>query len=94
MSKFVYFLLSVLILAASAAGIACDAELEGETDGEIERPLAGGETTTFDRSSSAFTNPAANLTEKNLEHHFLGDVRFENQFVSAPATVNPGLGPV
>ncbi|MCB9488471.1 MAG: thiol oxidoreductase [Deltaproteobacteria bacterium] len=94
MSKSVYFLLSILILAASAAGIACDAELEGETDGELERPLAGGETTTFDRSSSAFTNPAANLTEKNLEHHFLGDVRFENQFVSAPATVNPGLGPV
>ncbi len=57
-------------------------------------PLAGGETTIVNRTSSAFENPAPNLTAEDLEHHLDGDVAFEATFVSTPADVNPGLGPV
>ncbi len=56
-------------------------------------PLAGGETTTFIRSSHAYEQPSANLSEELIDLHTEGDVAFEAVFVTAPATVNPGLGP-
>ena len=58
------------------------------------RGPAGGDTTVLDRSSSAFENPAPNLSAAELERHFEGDVAFESTFVSAPSVVNPGLGPL
>lgn len=58
------------------------------------RSRAGGETTVDNRSSRAFTLPAANLDEEELARHAVGDRLFEANFVSAPATVNPGLGPL
>ncbi len=57
-----------------------------------ERELAGGETTVFSSGSFAFENPATNLSADNLETHLAGDAQFEQAFVTAPATVNPGLG--
>ncbi len=56
--------------------------------------LAGGETTVFDASSHAFSIPAPNLSASALEKHLEGDVEFEAVFVTAPAVVNPGLGPI
>ena len=56
--------------------------------------LAGGETTVFDASSHAFSTPAPNLSEAALSKHLEGDVEFEAVFVTAPAVVNPGLGPI
>jgi CxxC motif-containing protein (DUF1111 family) len=61
---------------------------------EPEPPLAGGETTVRDRSSNAFSFPAANLARGELELHVEGDAEFEATFVTAPARVNPGLGPL
>lgn len=57
-------------------------------------PLAGGATTVFDRSSNAYSFPAPNLTEDQLAAHLDGDVAFESVFVSPPAVINAGLGPV
>lgn len=57
-------------------------------------PLAGGETTVFNRSSHALSQPAPNLTEEELTKHLDGDADFDAVFVTAPAQVNPGLGPV
>ncbi len=57
-------------------------------------PLAGGATTVFDRTSGAYSFPAPNLTEEHLAAHLDGDVAFEAVFVSPPATVNAGLGPL
>ncbi len=57
-------------------------------------PRAGGDTTFDDRTASAYENPAPNLSADELERHLAGDVAFEATFVSAPAEVNPGLGPV
>ncbi len=57
-------------------------------------PLSGGDTTIFDASSHAFSIPAPNLSTASLEKHLDGDVEFEAVFVTAPAEVNPGLGPI
>ena len=56
--------------------------------------LSGGDTTIFDASSHAFSIPAPNLSAAALEKHLEGDVEFEAVFVTAPAVVNPGLGPI
>lgn len=56
--------------------------------------FSGGETTVFDASSHAFSIPAPNLSTTALEKHLDGDVEFEAVFVTAPAVVNPGLGPI
>ncbi|MBC8048276.1 MAG: thiol oxidoreductase [Fimbriimonadaceae bacterium] len=55
---------------------------------------AGGATTIFDASSAAFSTPADNLSGDNLQKHFDGDAEFEATFVTAPAVVNSGLGPI
>ena len=56
--------------------------------------FSGGETTVFDASSHAFSIPAPNLSTAALAKHLEGDVEFEAVFVTAPAVVNPGLGPI
>ncbi len=56
-------------------------------------PQAGGDTTVVNRTSRAYEQPAANLSAYWLGQHQLGDGTFEAVFVSAPAPLNPGLGP-
>lgn len=56
--------------------------------------LSGGDTTIFDASSHAFSIPSPNLSQDALNLHLEGDVEFEAVFVTAPAVVNPGLGPI
>lgn len=84
----------VVLLALSAAlHAACEpSHLDGESVSAA--PLAGGDTTVYDRTSNAYTKPAPNLTEENFEFHAVGDASFDAAFVTAPAPVNPGLGPV
>ena len=55
---------------------------------------AGGDTSVDNRTAFGFEDPAANLSEENLERHLDGDVEFGNVFVTPPAPVNPGLGPL
>ena len=94
--KHLYGLLS-LILLASVLLIGCDSaspvavEL---TPVFSTSEFSGGETTVFDASSHAFSTPAPNLSASALEKHLEGDVEFEANFVTAPAVVNPGLGPI
>jgi CxxC motif-containing protein (DUF1111 family) len=59
-----------------------------------DRPLAGGDTTVADRTSNAYGMPAANLDEEELARHLDGDVAFGSMFVTPPAVINPGLGPL
>ena len=59
-----------------------------------ERLYAGGETTLFSVTSNAYRTPAPNLSSTDLEMHLMGDVDFESVFVTAPSTVNQGLGPI
>lgn len=59
-----------------------------------DRLMAGGETTVFLATSNAFSTPAPNLDPQSLGLHLSGDVQFESIFVTAPANVNSGLGPI
>lgn len=55
---------------------------------------AGGETTVETATANAFAFPSANLSAEANALHNAGDVEFGAQFVSAPAAVNGGLGPI
>lgn len=57
-------------------------------------PLAAGKTTVFNRTSNAYEQPSAGLTEANFDKHGDGDIAFEAVFVTSPANINPGLGPL
>lgn len=55
---------------------------------------SGGETTVFGNFVTIFQQPAANLTSEELNRHRKADVAFGDQFVTSPALVNAGLGPL
>lgn len=82
----------VTVFAALAA-VAALAGCEGASHEAAVVPLAGGATTAVDRTSNAFSLPAPNLDADDLSRHLDGDAAFEANFVSAPATINAGLGP-
>jgi CxxC motif-containing protein (DUF1111 family) len=82
------FALVVSLLAA------CDEGGGGPGLAGGDEALAGGDTTIESATSNAFSTPAPNLTAEALDLHFLGDAAFDNTFVTAPAIVNAGLGPV
>jgi len=84
-------LLAVLPLAALAA---CG-ETASPPPATVDDPaLSGGELTVSDITSNAFSTPAPNLGGTSLEKHNAGDAAFEATFVTRPAIVNGGLGPV
>jgi CxxC motif-containing protein (DUF1111 family) len=62
--------------------------------GQPESVLAGGETTIFSSGPDAFTFPLANLTNEDIQKHFIADGIFGQQFVSAPANQFGGIGPL
>ena len=83
----------VLGVGTAIAGILCSVILQHPVQAEIP-PQAGGDTTLNIRSSQAYAQPAPNLDEFWDERHAAGDLAFEAAFVTAPANVNPGLGPL
>ena len=92
-----FYSLFCLTLLVSIVLSACDSESPVAVESTpvfSTSELSGGETTVFDASSHAFSIPAPNLSAAALEKHLEGDVEFEAVFVTAPAVVNPGLGPI
>lgn len=90
MKKIIIFLsiiTSIIILTQ------CNKASEFPDDGYDTR-LSGGAATTFDATSKAFTHPVDGLNARDLHVHELGDASFEQSFVSAPAIIHGGLGPV
>lgn len=63
-------------------------------DDQYNDQLSGGSETVFDATSKAFGNMFPGLTGYDQYVHGLGDDVFGRTFVSAPAPVNPGLGPI
>jgi CxxC motif-containing protein (DUF1111 family) len=63
-------------------------------DDDLNEWLSGGIQTIFDESAGAFSAIFPSISSSNEKIHELGDAAFEATFVSAPAPVNPGLGPV
>lgn len=56
--------------------------------------LSGGSETAFDQGSGAFGHAFATLSAGLMRVHEIGDAQFNATFVSAPAPLNPGLGPI
>ncbi len=67
--------------------------VEPETVDE-DRLLSGGAATVFDASSLAFENPIPSLNGEEMDRFLAGDAAFEQVFVTSPAEVGHGLGPV
>ncbi|WP_218110197.1 di-heme oxidoreductase family protein [Oligoflexus tunisiensis] len=83
-----WFVPSLLLVLVS-----CGPRSRNSTSPEAEMFLAGGGTTIKNRTSTAFTAPAANLNPEEFQLHGEGDVFFEGEFVKGPSPVRPGLGP-
>jgi CxxC motif-containing protein (DUF1111 family) len=84
----------ILGLVAAIAGILLSTLLSDPAQSQMPLPLAGGATTIHNRTSRAYEQPAPNLDEYWSDRHAVGDRAFEAAFVTAPANVNPGLGPL
>lgn len=80
-------------LAAAMMGVVLSTMLHQPVDAQF-LPQAGGATTIQNRSSQAFAQPAPNLNDVWGDRHAAGDLAFEAVFVTPPAHVNPGLGPL
>ncbi len=59
-----------------------------------EDVMQGGETTVEGSYVSIFQQPASNLSASQIEQHRLSDLAFGDIFVTAPAQINAGLGPL
>lgn len=69
-------------------------EPEPLSDASYSEWLSGGSQTIFDNGAGAFSSVFPNLAEARAEVHEIGDIAFEQTFVTAPSPVNPGLGPI
>lgn len=69
-------------------------EPEPLTESDYNEWLSGGSQTVFNSGSGAFSSAFPVLAESRMEVHEVGDGAFEQTFVSAPAPINPGLGPI
>ena len=56
--------------------------------------LSGGDETVFDGTQGAFGNIFPGLTGYDIHVHTLGDLVFNQSFVTAPAPIHSGLGPI
>jgi CxxC motif-containing protein (DUF1111 family) len=84
----------ILVLLALVTGVLLSGLLRSPAYPQTPRPQAGGATTIYSRTSRAYEQPAPNLNAYWAERHAVGDIAFEAAFVTAPAPVNPGLGPL
>jgi CxxC motif-containing protein (DUF1111 family) len=85
---------AILFAIAIIAAIGLSPLLIHRGDYQNRDPLAGGETTVENRTSLAFSQPAPNLSDQEVALHKEGDRGFGDTFVTAPAPVNAGLGPL
>lgn len=61
---------------------------------EYDPRLSGGAATVFDETSKAFGHMIDGMNANDQHAHEVGDKAIEQTFVTAPAPVNSGLGPV
>jgi len=87
----VLFILATMV----ALQVACrKADSISPDDNPDNEWLSGGSQTAFDQGSGAFSHAFSSLPANLLRVHEIGDGQFNATFVSAPAPLNPGLGPI
>jgi len=69
-------------------------EPDALTDKNYTEWLSGGSQTIFDKGVGAFGTAFPSLTSERAKVHEIGDGAFGQTFVTAPALINPGLGPI
>ncbi len=74
--------------------ISCKKEPEPWSAREEHPWMSGGTQTVFDAGSGAFGHAFPEMGGAAIELHGIGDQQFGQTFVSAPAPLNPGLGPI
>jgi CxxC motif-containing protein (DUF1111 family) len=82
------YLFIIVILAASCR------KYQDFPASEQDPRLSGGSQTTFDAGSGAFDHSFEGLSVHDQLIHDIGDKEFSLAFVTAPAPLNPGLGPL
>ncbi|HKC68178.1 MAG TPA: di-heme oxidoredictase family protein [Bacteroidia bacterium] len=87
--RFFYFSLFTLILATTSCR-----KYQDFPASEQDPRLSGGSQTTFDQGSGAFDHSFDGLSVHDQLIHDIGDKEFSLAFVTSPAPVNPGLGPL
>lgn len=80
-------------LAAAISVYAC-VEPEAGPASDVNEWYAGGSQTVFTRGTGAFESAFPHLSAALEEVHTIGDAAFNATFVTAPAIIRPGLGPV
>ncbi len=69
-------------------------EPEPLTETSYNEWLSGGSQTIFDNGAGAFSSIFPSLASHRESIHEIGDIAFEQTFVTVPSPVNPGLGPI
>ncbi len=61
---------------------------------QYDNQLSGGDATVFDNTSKAFGNAFPTMSAYDTHVHEVGDLIFSQTFVTAPAPIHSGLGPI
>lgn len=83
------FLMTIILVLSQACR-----KPEEQTEDDYNEWLSGGSETVFNSGSGAFSNVFPSITGTADFNHGVGDAAFDATFVSAPAPVHPGLGPI
>jgi len=84
-----------ILIAVIALQLSCrKADGLNNQDNPNDEILSGGVETAFDEGSGAYSHAFANMAANLIRVHEIGDIQFGATFVSAPAPLNPGLGPI
>ena len=84
----------VMVIAGVLLSVYACIEPDALTNSNYSEWLSGGSQTIFDHGVGAFGTSFPTLTEERQQVHEVGDAAFSKTFVSAPALINPGLGPI
>ena len=88
-----YLIFIFLILLFSFSIQSCR-KADEFADGDDAAFFAGGAQTVFDESGAAFSSAFPGLSSSQATLHEIGDGAFSETFVSAPALLHQGLGPI
>lgn len=83
----------LLLLCLISVFLSCK-KYHGTSESELQDWYSGGGQTTFVSGAGAYGQPFPTLSGNILLMHGVGDKAFEATFVTAPAPVNSGLGPL
>lgn len=88
-----YKTFTVLAIGLVLAPFACTRP-DDSYHSPAEEWLSGGQQTVYDEGSNAFSHAFPVLAENFERVHEVGDAQFGATFVSPPAALNPGRGPI